>query len=425
MDLEPRLIKRYHKLVRSHMSSSDLLSPGIRSTLSEHDSFSQVQAAWRFLNNDRCHLGELAKPILKSALESSKTHSVRYCLVAHDWSGMIYKSHASKKDRFGVHHEKELGYELQASLLLSDEHGGPLAPVALNLATQTKLLSTYRNETAREETHLEELASRINYLEEIGFNKTLVHIVDREGDSVQFMRDLSNRKLLLRARSNSRVDYQGNSMRVDQLAKQLNYTMSREISYKGKKANQYIAEAEVSITRVSQPKKRAADGKKQRLKGVPIKLRFVVSQVQDQQGNIVAWWYLLTNINEVSAGEIALWYYWRWSIETFFKLLKSAGMQLEAWQQESGEAIARRLLIACMACVFVWEIAEAKGAQAGELRKILVRLSGRQMKYGVPFTRPSLFAGLCSLLTTLDLLENNSVDELKQLLREILGDALV
>lgn len=30
------------------------------------------------------------------------------------------------------------------------------------------------------------------------------------------------------------------------------------------------------------------------------------------------------------------------------QLLKSAGMQLESWQQESGEAIARRLLIACI-----------------------------------------------------------------------------
>ena len=29
------------------------------------------------------------------------------------------------------------------------------------------------------------------------------------------------------------------------------------------------------------------------------------------------------------------WYYWRWKIESFFKLLKSAGQQLESWQQPS------------------------------------------------------------------------------------------
>jgi hypothetical protein len=33
-------------------------------------------------------------------------------------------------------------------------------------------------------------------------------------------------------------------------------------------------------------------------------------------------WYLLTNVpEEVDATTLALWYYWRWRIETFFKLL--------------------------------------------------------------------------------------------------------
>lgn len=80
-------------------------------------------------------------------------------------------------------------------------------------------------------------------------------------------------------------------------------------------------------------------------------------------------------------------------------------MQLESWQQETGQAIARRLLVSCMACVLVWQIAAAKGPEAGELRTVLVRLSGKQMKYGVEYTKPALFAGLCSLLNTLDLLE--------------------
>lgn len=100
-------------------------------------------------------------------------------------------------------------------------------------------------------------------------------------------------------------------------------------------------------------------------------------------------------------------------------------MQLESWQQETGEAIARRLLIACMACVLVWQIAIAQGPEAGKVRNILVRLSGKQMKYGVEFTKPALFVGLCSLLNTLDLLERHDPEELKQMLRTILGDAFV
>ena len=424
MDLEPRLIKRYQQLVRSHMLTSDFLSSGIKSALSKHDAFNQTQAAWRFFNNEPCSLDKLVKPILNSALEQASQQCINHTLIAHDWSGLIYKSHTSKDDRFGVHHEQELGYELQASLLLNDQHGGPIAPVAMNVVTKTTVLSTYRKDGTRDETHLEELAKRVNYLESFGFQKPLIHIVDRESDSVQLMRAMGNYKWLFRSRSNSRVEYESVSLRVDTLATQLTYTMAREINYKGRKAVQYLAEAGVSITRISQPKKRV-DEKKQRIKGEPVPARFMVSRVEDEQGNILAWWYLLTNVDDVAVDEMALWYYWRWSIESFFKLLKSAGMHLESWQQETGEAVARRLLIACMACVFVWQIAEAKGPEAGELRKILVKLSGRQMKYGVSFTRPALYAGLCSLLTTMDLLEQYNVDELKHMLQEVMGNILL
>ena len=57
---------------------------------------------------------------------------------------------------------------------------------------------------------------------------------------------------------------------------------------------------------------------------------------------------------------MALWYYWRWRIESYFKLLKSAGQQVEAWQQGTAEAIAKRLVVASMACVVVWRLARAR-----------------------------------------------------------------
>jgi hypothetical protein len=424
MDLEPRLVKRYEQLVRSHMVNSDFLSAGVKSTLNKNAAFAETQGAWRFLNNDKCTLQELIKPIQKSGLEEVRKRCVEHVLIAHDWSGLSYKTHKSKQDRLGVHNEKDLGYELQSSLLLNDQTGSPLAPIALNVATKNKLLSTYKESMSKTETHLEELAGRIAYLESCGIEKPLIHIVDREADSIQLMRDMGNYKWLFRSRSNSRVVYEGGTERVDELAKKLSYNLSREINYKGQKAIQYISEAEVIVDRIAQPKKRL-NGKKQRIKGEAIKSRLVISKVQDKQGKVLAWWYLLTNVTTVSMDVIALWYYWRWSIESFFKLLKSAGMQLETWQQESGEATARRLLIACMACICVWQIAELEGPEASELRTVLIRLSGRQMKYGVAFTRPALLAGLSSLLNTLDLLDNYNVEELKHLLKSTIGSLLV
>ena len=107
---------------------------------------------------------------------------------------------------------------------------------------------------------------------------------------------------------------------------------------------------------------------------------------------------LLTNVPaDVEAARVALWYYWRWRMESYHKLLKGAGQQVEAWQQESAAAVARRLLVASMACVVVWQVARLDGAAGGRVAGGLVRLSGRQMR-GRGFTRPALLAGLWVLL---------------------------
>lgn len=53
----------------------------------------------------------------------------------------------------------------------------------------------------------------------------------------------------------------------------------------------------------------------------------------------------------------------------FFKRLKKAGHDLESWQQKTGLAIVKGLLVVSMACVVVWEIAAAKGEQAQALQE--------------------------------------------------------
>jgi hypothetical protein len=58
-----------------------------------------------------------------------------------------------------------------------------------------------------------------------------------------------------------------------------------------------------------------------------------VSRILSDDGDILAEWLLMTNVMTVDASEIALWYFWRWQIECFFKLLKKAGHDLESWQR--------------------------------------------------------------------------------------------
>ena len=162
-----------------------------------------------------------------------------------------------------------------------------------------------------------------------------------------------------------------------------------------------------------------ADGRRQSIPGPPLALRLVIARVCDDDGRILAEWLLLTSAPDtISADRIALWYYWRWRIESYHKLLKNAGQQVEYWQQESAAAIAKRLLVASMACVSVWLLARQQTPLAQECQRILVRLSGRQMKRSRPVTEPALLAGLEKLLAVLDVLEHYTIDELRRIIHQ-------
>jgi hypothetical protein len=117
---------------------------------------------------------------------------------------------------------------------------------------------------------------------------------------------------------------------------------------------------------------------------------------------------------------LALWYYWCWRIESYFKLLKG-GHQQENWQQESGEAVFKRLLIASQACAVNWRLMRAKGEFAQQIRGFLVRLSGRQMKRSQPLTASALLAGLDILLAMCETLEQYTHQELEGFAKEAIG----
>ena len=192
------------------------------------------------------------------------------------------------------------------------------------------------------------------------------------------------------------------------------------MQYHGREANQWVAETTVRLTRPARPHRR--DGCPRRaVPGKPLTVRLVVAEVRTAQGRVLARWLLLTNVSAaVTAAEIALWYYWRWRIESYFKLLKSAGHHLEQWQQETAAAVARRLLVVTMACVVVWQLERCTEPAAVALRQLLVRLSGRQMKRERPTTAPALLAGLWIFLSMLQVLEHYDLSELRRLVQTVL-----
>ena len=76
----------------------------------------------------------------------------------------------------------------------------------------------------------------------------------------------------------------------------------------------------------------------------------------------------------------------RSAIESYHKLLKSAGMNAEGWQQEAGAAFLRRLCVASMACLTVWHLQRDESGAAAKLGMKRTTLQSKMQKLSI--TRP-------------------------------------
>lgn len=412
----------------NHLNHTSALAAGTKALPDGLKAFAHTQAMWRFLANERVTPRGLAVPLLAAAREAVAEESGDWVLCVHDWSRLNYRRHEAKQDRVRMTHELDVGYELQSSLLVSAVNGAPLASPAQNLVTAEGLWQSSKEGIETEKkAHLDELSERMTWLEQQALGRRLVHVIDREANSVAHWRQWSSRdqQWLVRVKGNSTVSYGRASMRIEDVARQLDYRQERQVVCKGQPAMQWIASALVRVTRPAKPTKTKADGGRVApIPGEPLSARLVVSRLYDLKGQLVAEWYLLTTVPEtVSDARVALWYYFRWQIESFFKLLKQAGHHLEAWEQESGRATFKRILIATHACVLVWRLAREESVSAEEARHFLVRLSGRQMKASRPITMPALLDGAFKLLAMIELLERYSLDELRTFANSILDQA--
>jgi hypothetical protein len=201
----------------------------------------------------------------------------------------------------------------------------------------------------------------------------------------------------------------------------------QQISYQNKTVDIYVNEVDIQLTRDVYQRTKREDGSftRKRVKGEAIPARFVVERLISKEGETVATWLLLSNLpTRVTAQKIALWYYWRWKIESYFKLLKSSGFNLEQWQQQDPLALFKRLLIASYACVLVWKIEQDNSHRMQKIKKMLVKLSGRLVERGKESTSPALLAGLWNYFGTMHLLEMYEPDELflmRDELKKIMG----
>jgi hypothetical protein len=411
-------------LVQEHLRAAGKLTSGLAALPGVASAFASTQAAWRFYANPRVPFAPLAQPLLDAARQAVAAERPDWGLVVHDRSVVSYPRHAGKTDQTELGNGR--GYELVSALLVSGQAGDPIAPLELRWRTAAAVYSTRAD--ARDVFWLDQVGPTMGAVQALGLACRLVHVLDREGDSVGHFRRWAQagHRFLVRADAEPKVHWEAADLPLGEVAQRLAergaLRFSRTVDYHGRPARQEVAETAVVLTRPAWQQGGGPEGRTNyRVPGAPLALRLVVSRVFDERGALRAEWLLLTNVPaEVSAETVALWYYWRWRIESYFKLLKSAGQQWESWQQERGEALAKRLAVASMACVVVWRLARQPSPEAAAARQALVRLSGRQMKWGVESTAPALLAGLWVLLAALAALEHYSEAELRAMKDQII-----
>ena len=424
-------------MVKGYMSSQHAATNGLKLLLKDSEQFSQVQAAWRFLNNENVSTDALFEPIMDALRVGVKKQCSNFVLAMTDWSHIDYKHHNSKKELISENRKDtcvKKGLDLQTTLAVSDVTGEPIAPIVHNLKTTKKFYSTYNDTIKLGTTHLEELSTRVKWMESnLQTEKKIVHIVDRESDSVAFMRDLSkiDALFLLRVKNNSKLYLPKEKIDIKQgeLADTLPLGVKvQEIKYRKKNVSIYVNECDVEVRRDATKFITQKDGKRklQKISGDVVKARFVVERLVDKNQQVVAQWLLITNIldKSVTAETLATWYYYRWKIESYFKLLKSSGFNMEEWQQREPAALFRRLLVVSYSCVLVWKIANDTSINAKKIREFLVSLSGRLIQKDKEFTHPALLAGLENYIQMLDLMSMFTRKELldmKQELVKIMG----
>ena len=422
-DADPRLQRRYLQLVQEHLAATTPVAAGLRALPAVARAFASTQAAWRFYRNPRVSRPRLATPLIEAARDGAADCD-RYALVVHDWSQLHFNAHQSKRDRTDLSSSNDLGYELLTALVLDDRDGAPIAPVCQQLRSADGVFSSRSTRVQPAPSQLDALAPTMRFVQRLALGKPTVHIIDREADSVDHYRRWCRQKRLFLVRADEQrvVRHEGQDRKLPAVVARLHqlggFRHSRTVLYHGRPAEQFVAEAAVVLDRPARPHRRGGDGRRPLIHGAALELRLVVSEVRDADGRVLATWLLLTDVPAtVTTAEVALWYYWRWRVESYFKLLKGAGLNLEHWQQETAAAVAKRLLVASMACVAVWALARSEAPAAAEVRQLVVRLSGRQMKWGREFTEPALLAGLWVLLSVRWLLETHDPEDLLRMAR--------
>ena len=409
----------YAILIKGFGKTGSGSAPGPGASVAGLKPASFAQKLWRFCIDPRVEESALIEP-MHTTVRQEITSRPGVLLAVHDWSTLSFGTHPSKTDRKILTHAKDVGYDLATVLMVRGDDGATIAPVLVSLTTDDGVLSTRDDVPAEDRCHIDQVLGAMQYVRGLDFAAPVVHVIDREADSVNHWRQWTAAGQLAVVRADQRVVlHEDRETSLDAVAAKLRqenaFEEAGKARYHGRKANLFVAETEVVLHR---PARRKEGKKKVDIPGPPLPLRLIVTEVRDDEGRVLARWLLLSNVpaDLADAATIARWYYFRWRIESLHKLLKSSGWQLERWLQTNGEKVMIKLLLALGAVTSVWALERRKDAPSMAFQQLLMQLSGRQTKRDRAITTSGLLAGLWVLQSALGPLASHGAEQLNTML---------
>ncbi len=411
---DPRRDARFFDLVRSTLEGQTAGSHGPEGA-GRRAPWPHVMAAWRFFKNDDLPLPALYAPCVAGLRELVAEGACAY--VVHDLSPVDFSLHDAKADRVRIGDGRGRGYELYTPLVL-DAEGRPLGPLGAELRTAAGLLSSFDDAPLEPDGHHAQVERGVLCAHVLLAGRALVHLFDAEFDDVRLQRFLTTK----RGRYVGRAAYlarralgpTGERTTVGAAAGAVALAFVGHRERRGERYGLWVGETRVTFDGASFRGVKAG-GRAQ--PGPPIAVRVVVSELRPEGGGEALRWVLLTDVEDEAATWVVERYLWRWQVERFFFLTK-AGFRLEEWRQQTGERVARRLAVSCLAAMALYQLQAAKTPEAEAAVTKVAELGGFLALKG---RRPGplvLMRGMALVLGALRVFEWKSYDEVVALVEQ-------
>ena len=205
----------------------------------------------------------LIEPLRTVGRDRLASTEMPFALLVHDWSKLSFAFAASKPDLTQLTHASDIGYELTTALLVSGADGSPLAPMEVHLKTAAGVLST-RRRAPKDVPHSDQVLPTMRAAKTWGLSRPLVHVIDREADSVDHYRrwDAAGHRFLVRG-DDRRVRWEGGSRLLSEVRAELKarkaFRLIQAVPYHDTAAQLWVAETSVTLHR---PAKKSVKGRK-------------------------------------------------------------------------------------------------------------------------------------------------------------------